>query len=473
MSRKWIILLLVAAVIAAFVIWSRLQPDAVVEVIQPHRETLRAFVEEQAVTELPQDVLVATPIAGWLERIDLREGDPVTKGQVVARLETADLEDRVRQAEQRIAVLETEIRETQDNRLETNALVQARAIVKAMDETVQAAEKQMEASKAVADFAESEVERIRAIREANAAAAVELRQAETNWRRAQAEYQSDALQLAALKTMAAVSYIGPKFILDWIDRKSFDRETYQQQLEEARLTLQIEKRNLERAVIESPIEGVVLERHQTRRQYLQAGTPLLTLGRLDDMEIVAEVLTQRAMLIEPGDPVEIYGEGIPEGPLDGKVLRVYPAGFKKISSLGVEQQRVDVAIQLTKRPPKLGVDYRVNVRIYYDAAPDALVLPRTALFRGPQGDYSPPSQGESAGDYAPPSQGGVGGVKERSPRWQAMVVRDGRTRLANLRVGLMNDDLAQILEGVTPDDQVVARPSHDITPRRKVETGPE
>jgi hypothetical protein len=54
-----------------------------------------------------------------------------------------------------------------------------------------------------------------------------------------------------------------------------------------------------------------------------------------------------------------------------------------------------------------------------------------------------------------------------------MIVRDGRTHLVNLRVGLMNDDLAQILEGVSPDDQVVARPSHDITPGLKVETMPE
>ena len=88
--------------------------DAAVEVINPRVQAIRAYVEEQAVTELPHDYLVAMPIAGWLERIDLREGDPVSKEQVVARLDREDLADRVHQAEQRIAVLQTRIAETEE-----------------------------------------------------------------------------------------------------------------------------------------------------------------------------------------------------------------------------------------------------------------------------------------------------------------------------------------------------------------------
>jgi HlyD family secretion protein len=442
MRRKWLIIVLVLLAAGAVVVWQRGRPEAVVEVVHPRRATIRAYVEEQAVTELPHTYLVAMPIAGWLERIDLREGDAVKKGQVVARLETADLEDQVLQGQQRIARLEAEIQKTADNRLENNMLVQAQAIVKAMDDTVEAAKRTVEASKAVADFAKTEVDRLRKLGESHAASDVEIRQAETNWRRSEAENQRDALQLAALRTLAAVSYIGPKSILDYIDRKSFDKESLQRQLDAAKAELEMEKRNLARATIESPIDGVVLNRHETRRQFLSAGTPLLTLGRLEDMEVIAEVLTERAMRISPGDPVEIYGEGIASGPLTGKVLRVYPAGFKKISSLGVEQQRVDVAVQLERRPERLGVDFRVHVRIFYDQASDVPTLPRTALFRGPDGG------------------------------WRAMVVRDGVVAVAPVKVGLMNDDDAQIVEGLTIDDAVVAQPSTDITAGMRVEVAP-
>jgi HlyD family secretion protein len=440
MKRKWLIIVPIFIVIASLIVWQRRQPEAVVDVIHPRVATIRAYVEEQATTELPTTYLVAMPIAGWLERIDLREGDAVQKGQIAARLDTADLQDQVTQVQQQIARLETEIRKTSDNRLENNMLVQAEAIVKAMNETVEAAQRTMEASKAVAEFAKTEVDRLKGLRNTNAATDVEIRMAEMNWHRSEAENQRDALQLAALKTLAAVSYIGPKSILDYIDRKSFDKDALQRQIDEARSQLEIQKRNLTRATVESPIDGVILNRHETRHQYLPAGTPLLTLGRLEDMEVIAEVLTERAMRVSPGDSVEIYGEGIPSGAVTGTVSRIYPAGFKKISSLGVEQQRVNVAVQLAQRPARLGVNFRVNVRIFYDQAVDVPTLPRTALFRSTTGG------------------------------WQVMVVRNSRTAIQPVKIGLMNDEDAQITEGVNTTDAVLARPSTDITPGLRVQT---
>jgi HlyD family secretion protein len=440
MKRTWLLILAGVVVVSVYVAFRATRPDVVLDVISPRAGTIRAYVEEQAVIELPHDYLIAMPIDGWLEPISLREGDPVEKDAVVARLDRADLEDRVRQAQERIAELETKIRETEDDRLELNALKEAEATVVAIAKTVEAAEEKLSASKAVADFAASEVERLRKLYEADVAADRETREAGMTMRKAQAEYRSDVLDLAAMKTLAAVSYIGPKFIRDYIDRKSFTKESYAKQLEEARAELEIQRRNLARAQAASPIDGVVLARHQTRRQFLRGGTPLLTLGRLDDLEVIAEVLTERATRITPGDPVDVFGDAIPDGPISGKVLRVFPAGFKKISSLGVEQQRVKVAVGLDDRPARLGVGFRVYVRIYYDQADGAMILPRTTLFRGGEG------------------------------QWLVMVVRDGVTRLQPIEVGLMNDDNAQINAGLSEHDLVVARPSRDINPGLRAET---
>ncbi len=297
MKTKWLIIVVIVVAVLALVGWKLAGPDATVEVVRPRVQLVRAYVEEQAITELPHDYLISMPISGWLEPIMLREGDRVRKDQTAARLDADDLKDRALQARQRIAELETRVAETADHRLEKNALVEVEATVKAIDHTVEAAQAKLGAAKAILDFVTSELQRLRQIAQADAAAEREMRRADMEFRKARADYQSDLLELAALKTIAAVSYIGPKFINDYIDRKSFTAEVYRQQLEQARADLEMANRNLARVEIKSPVDGIVLQRHQTRRQFLAAGTPLLTLGRLDDMEVIAEVLTERATRI--------------------------------------------------------------------------------------------------------------------------------------------------------------------------------
>ena len=425
-------MLLVLGGAAAVALWLSRGPETTVTVIRPQTRTLRAYVDEQAVTELPRDYLISMPINGWLEPIELREGDPVEAGQVVARLDKADLSDRVTEIEQRILALQTQIERSRDNRLESGVLTEAEAAVKAMDATVKASEQVVKASEAVADYHRSRAERIRRAGSAGAATDLELEEAEMAYRQAEATHQSDAFELAAIKTVAAISHIWPKFVRDYIDLKAYDRQQYQQQSEEAKAALAIAKRNLQRTEIANPVYGVVLHRHQTRRQFLSAGTPLLTVGRLEDMEVVAEVLTERATRVRPDAAVEVYGQAIGDGPVKGRVLRIYPAGFTKVSSLGVEQQRVKVAVKLDTLPARLGVGFRVRVRIFYDEAPDALTLPRTALFRGNGG------------------------------QWQVIVVRNGRTAMQDVELGLTTEDSAQVLSGLSADDLVVMDPSREL-----------
>jgi HlyD family secretion protein len=442
MRKTWILIVVLVIAAVALLAWRFTRAAVAVDVVHPQLTTIRAYVEEQAVTRLPVDFPISMPIAGWLEPISLREGDAVRANDIIAKLEMSDLRDRVSQAEQRIAVLETNIRNKQDNRLELNALKQSEAAVKALDETVAAAEKRAEASQAVTEFARSELDRVTALNEGHDVTDRELREATANYRRSEADHQGDVLTASALKTLATVSYLGPQFIRDYMDRKGFDIESLQNQLAEARTALDMEQRNLARAEIRSPIDGVVLERHQTRHQFLPAGTMLLRLGRLEDLEVVAEILTERATRLRPGNPVDIFGEALPTGVIHGKVTRIYPSGFQKISSLGVEQQRVLVAIQLDQRPPELGAEFRVQVRIFHAEAADALVVPRPALFRGPTG------------------------------QWQLMLVDSGRLRVQDVTLGILNDEQAQITSGLSESAAVVARPARDLTEGLRVRTQP-
>jgi HlyD family secretion protein len=65
----------------------------------------------------------------------------------------------------------------------------------------------------------------------------------------------------------------------------------------------------------------------------------------------------------------------------GKVVRVDPAGFLKVSALGIEEQRVRVTIDFTDPPEawsQLGHDYRVVVHVTTWSSSDALTVPVSA-----------------------------------------------------------------------------------------------
>ena len=55
-------------------------------------------------------------------------------------------------------------------------------------------------------------------------------------------------------------------------------------------------------------------------------------------------------------------------------------------------------------------------------------------------------------------------------QWRVMVVRNGITAMQPVKLGLMNEDSAQIVEGLTPTDAVVARPSREIVEGMRVKT---
>jgi HlyD family secretion protein len=197
----------------------------------------------------------------------------------------------------------------------------------------------------------------------------------------------------------------------------------------------------ERGTMRSPVRGVVLTRRIENEQYLPAGTELLTIGQLDQLQVESDVLSQDVVRIQVGDPVEVYGPAVGGGLGEGvpaAVGQIYPAGFTKISSLGVEEQRVKVIVafadevirQLLQK--QMGVDYRVRVRIYSRRQPRTLFVPRSCLFRGPDGN------------------------------WHLFVAGTRRAALRRVAVGLMNDAVAEITAGLSEGDRVVLAPETSL-----------
>lgn len=182
----------------------------------------------------------------------------------------------------------------------------------------------------------------------------------------------------------------------------------------------------------APASGRVLKIIQDSEATVLPGTPLVDIGNPLDLEVVADLLSTDAVQIKVGAPVRIDGWG--GQPIKGKVVRVDPAGFLKVSALGIEEQRVRVTVDFNDPPQawsQLGHDYRVAVHVTTWSAQDVLTVPVSALFR--KGD-----------------------------QWVVFADENGRARAKPVDIGHRNNRFAEVVSGLTAGDRVVVHPSDRI-----------
>ena len=91
-----------------------------------------------------------------------------------------------------------------------------------------------------------------------------------------------------------------------------------------------------------------LKPYQESENVVQPGAPLIDIGDPRDLEVIADLLSTDAVQIKVGSEVQIEGWGGP--PIKGRVARIEPSGFLKISALGIEEQRVRTRIDFVDPP---------------------------------------------------------------------------------------------------------------------------
>ena len=184
--------------------------------------------------------------------------------------------------------------------------------------------------------------------------------------------------------------------------------------------------------IRAPVTGRILKIIQESEAAVPAGAPLVEIGDPLDLEVAVDLLSTDAVQIAPGAPVRIDGWGGPA--VQGRVTRVDPAGFLKISALGIEEQRVRTTIDFVDTAEawsRLGHEFRVLVHVTVWKADSALTVPIGALFR--KGDD-----------------------------WAVFAAKDGRARTTLVKIGRRNNRMAEVLSGISPGIQVVLHPSDRI-----------
>src|SRR5262249_55379851 len=100
----------------------------------------------------------------------------------------------------------------------------------------------------------------------------------------------------------------------------------------------------------APVDGFVLNVFEESARVLAAGAQIMEVGDPTDLECEIELLSSDAVGVQRGAEVSIEEWG-GDAPLRGKVALVEPGGYTKISSLGVEEQRVKVRVNFAEPFP--------------------------------------------------------------------------------------------------------------------------
>ena len=399
-----------------------------VNVVSPYRGKIReSFREQLAKTRLENTRLISAPITGLIGRIDLEPGDRVKKGQVLAVYDRVPFKEGVKEAQATVDQLEALLALLDDNTLEMTSLAEAEAMVRRSEEAVKASQAQAKAAQVNLQYSRKELDRITKLAEDGTVSPSALDNASLANDTALLEVAGSEFELASQKEQLVANQLAPRRILETMDREKLQRNELLAQRARAEAQLERAKHDLGLAKIVSPIDGIVLERADRGEKPVMAGAELLRLGNPADIELLADVLTEDALRLKVGGEVALESTA-GKIQLTGRVKRIEPQGFTKRSSLGVEQQRVYVIIEIDDPPASIGVGYRLNARFFTGSKKDALIVPRFSVVEAPDGTK------------------------------YVFAVEKGKLVRRPVVLGLQSDRELEIVEGLTEESVIVATP---------------
>lgn len=350
-----------------------------VSVTEISRDTVSVVVAVEGRTRARDSYTVAAPVAGRLERIEVREGDVVEAGQLLARITPAAQDPRT------LVALRAEVQVAEAR------LSEARTGLREASLQREQAQRQFERRQAVSEVGGLSRE---AVEQAELAAVV-------------ANERFEGVEASVTAAEAALSGAQGR-LLGAEGSTGSTPEVH----------------------VRAPVSGRVLTVLDASERPLAAGSVLLALADSGGLEVVLDVLSEDAVRIEPGQPLIIDRWGGDEV-LEGLVNRVTMSGYTKISTLGVEEQRVDIIADLQAPPPTLGTGYRVSGDIIVWEGRDELLVPVSSVFR---------SGGE----------------------WRVFVVDSDRARLRRVVLEQRNERVAVVSDGLAVGDLVILFPSEGV-----------
>lgn len=357
-------------------------------------EFTKGFTEEAQVQALNESPIYSS-MDGKIQALHVQNGDRVTKGQVLAELDTQDLNHQLEVLKAQLTSVEGQSQ--QAYRTPQEAAVQQQNLL------IEQAEKDSEAQ-------DQALARSKALFDAGSISQVEYEDAQRQADKAKSNLEQQKLALQLLYEQltpapgTALYFSGQKDALN----------TQISQLED----------KIQKAKITAPQDGIIKDLTLKEGMAAPNGQLLLTVVQNQGYRLESYVLASDALDLKTGSPVKILqATSAGDKSLSGKIESIAPSAVERVSPLGLKENRVKITILLdTNAPVVLGSNMDVQFTTYQES--NRLIVPKTALF---------------------PYQNG-----------QALwVVRNGKAALQPVTKGIENNQDCIIEKGLQDGDQVL------------------
>lgn len=312
-----------------------------------HEHTDNAYVQGEITR-------VSSQLAARIEQVLVHDNQKVEKGQLLARLETADFQLALERARAALETREAELAQAQSRLAQQSSLIAA---------------SQADVAAGQANLTRSQIDLSRAqtLRKPGYVSEERVTTLSADSRVASSQLAKAEADLAAQRQQ--------------IDTLNADIKRLQAQISNARADVAQAELNLTRTEIHAPMSGTIGQRSARAGQVVQAGAYLLSIVPTEEIWVQANFKETQIGRMQPGQNAELTFDAYPDTPIEGRIESLFAASGAQFSLLPPDNatgnftkvvQRIPVKLTFAADNPLAGkIRPGMSVEVSVDIASDA------------------------------------------------------------------------------------------------------
>lgn len=389
-------ILLVAVLISIFVFNGFINDDSAIVATSEG-----TFIQSSGMVER-NSVTVSSELVGTIDELLVKEGDKVTNGQIIAKVNNTNINNQYEQSLIAVQMAEQNIKSIEGNlssfdSVNASSIDQARNAYKAAEgelekvlegaspEEIRQVEESVNQAKVNLDFTESNLSKSKLLLESEIISQAAYDEVELNYNLALAQYTTAQSKLDLIKsgpsnaTIKAVenrtlqSKSGYELTIAngnaQLTNLQNQLEIAKVQLDQAKTQADQLKKELDKTVVKSPLDGIISLLNIKEGELTQMGKPLVEIYDPNNVEIKVYVSEANIGHVKVDQDVEIFVDSDENTVFKGKVIKINDNAEFTPKNIQTKEERVNTVFEVKIKAMdsqgviKSGMPVDVNIKI--------------------------------------------------------------------------------------------------------------